>query len=144
MRISHAESGTTYQITEEKGTIVLLDSSTNRSYTFKEYYEALWCAIELIRNSSFDQLNDLDLSEVCKRAHISLDTLPRSVMTTLKREKISRTYYDQIFLKLLSSYRAGSETVLVSNKTNFIVYHELAHMIRSIMGVRLPVTAVKV
>jgi hypothetical protein len=64
-------------------------------------------------------------------------------MATLKREKISRTYYDQIFLKLLSSYRTGTESVLVSNKTNFIVYHELAHMIRSIMGVRLSVTAVK-
>jgi hypothetical protein len=143
MQISHAESGTTYQITEQNGSVVLLDSSTNRSYSFKEYYEALWCAIELTRISSFDLLNDLDLIELCKRSHISLDTLPKSVMATLKREKINRTYYDQIFLKLLSSYRAGSESVLVSNKTNFIVYHELAHMIRGIMGVRISMTAVK-
>jgi hypothetical protein len=143
MRITHEESGTVYEITEQKGSFTLTDSSSERSYSFKESYEALWCAIELIRNSSFDKLKEDDLKEISKYAQVSLSSIPKSLIAMLKREKINRTYYDQTFLKLLSSYRIAIKTVVISNKTNFIVYHELAHLVRGFTGTKLSIPAVR-
>jgi hypothetical protein len=143
MRIIHEESGAVYEITEQKGNFTLMDSSTGRSYAFKESYEALWCAIELIRNSSFDKLNEDDLKEISKHAQVTLSSIPKSLISMLKREKINRTYYDQTFLKLLTSYRSAKETVVVSNKTNFSICHELAHIVRGFTGTKLSIPALR-
>lgn len=144
MRIDHQESGISYEITEERGGFKLVNSCTNRPYFFKESYEALWLAIELIRNSSFDNLTEDDLKEIYKSSRVALSSVPKSLIAMLRREKISRTYYDQIFLELLSLHRSGKESVLISNKTNFIVHHELGHLIRNFVGSKssLPVDKV--
>jgi hypothetical protein len=139
MRIRHDESGNVYEITEEKGGFKLLDSRTNRAHTFKEAYEAIWMAIEIIRNTSFDFVGDDDLEHITKRAHLNTSSLPKSLLSSLKREKINRTYYDQIFLKILSHYRSGHEEVVVSNKTNFIVDYEITFLVRKSLGVNLSI-----
>jgi hypothetical protein len=144
MRIVHVEGNVSYQVTEQKSGVTLLDSSTNRSHTFKETYEALWCTIELIRNTSFDRLSEEEIHDMCKRSQLTINTVPKSLLTMLRREKISRTHYDQIFLKLLSAYRAGTEQVQLSNKTNFIIYHELVHLLRDVMRPKLGAPVVKV
>jgi dsRNA-specific ribonuclease len=144
MRINHEESGAVYEIREQKGSFTLTDSSTGRSSVFKESYEALWGAIELIRNSSLDKLNEDDLKVISKHAQVALSSIPKSLIPALKREKINRTYYDQTFLKLLSSYRGGKETIVVSNKTNFIVHHELAHLVRAFMGTKLTIPTARI
>lgn len=142
MRVSHEESGIFYDIIEERGSFKLVDSSTHRSYHFKEAYEALWAAIELMRNNSFDMLADLHFQEIMRRSHISWSSaMPRSVLALLKKEKISRTYYDQIFLKLLTQYRSGTKSVAVSNKTNFVVDHEIAFLLRKFSTASLAIPA---
>lgn len=141
MRVSHEESGIFYDILEEKGNFRLIDSSTNRSYNFKEAYEALWATIELMRNLSFEILADMQLQEIMKRSHVSLSAIPRSVLQVLKKEKISRTHYDQIFLRLLSQYRSGIQAIAFSNKTNFIIDHEVAFLLRKFSGLSLGVPA---
>jgi hypothetical protein len=143
MRVSHEESGIFYDIIEESGNFRLIDSSTNRSYNFKESYEALWATIELMRNTSFEILADLHLQEIMKRSHLSLTTIPRSVLALLKKEKISRTYYDQIFLRLLTQYRSGTRAIAFSNKTNFVVDHEIAFLLRKFSGAGLSIPAVR-
>ena len=141
MRVSHEESGIFYDILEEKGTFRLIDSSTNRSYNFKEAYEALWATIELMRNLSFEFLADMQLQEIMKRSHVSLSTIPRSALQVLKKEKISRPHYDQIFLRLLSQYRSGIKDIAFSNKTNFMIDHEVIFLLRkfSAISFRAPV-----
>lgn len=143
MRVSHEESGIFYDILEEKGNFRLIDSSTNRSYNFKEAYEALWATIELMRNLSFEILPEMQLQEIMKRSHVSLSTIPRSALQVLKKEKISRTHYDQIFLRLLSQYRSGIQAIAFSNKTNFIIDHEVMFLLRKFSGLSLGVTAVR-
>lgn len=144
MTVHHEESKTVYDITEHESNYKLVDSSTNRTYFFKESYEAVWFVIELIRNSSFDKLSEDDLKEITKRSHLDLPVIPKSLIAMLKREKISRTYYDQIFLKLLSQYRAGVDSITVSNKTNFIVNHEVGHLVRNITGAKPSFPSVKI
>jgi hypothetical protein len=141
MRVSHEESGIFYDIIEERGNVKLVDSSTNRSYNFKEAYEALWAAIEMMRNVSFDLLADIQIQEIMKRSHVSLSVVPRSVLGVLKKEKISRTYYDQIFLKLLTQYRSGRQAIAFSNKTNFIIDHEISFLLRKFPGIGLAIPA---
>lgn len=143
MRVSHEESGIFYDIVEEKGNFRLIDSSTNRSYNFKEAYEALWATIELMRNLSFDILAEMQLQEIMKRSHVSLSSIPRSVLQVLKKEKISRTHYDQIFLRLLSQYRSGIQAIAFSNKTNFIIDHEVMFLLRKFSGLSLSVPTVR-
>ncbi|MBT1696748.1 hypothetical protein KK083_07675 [Fulvivirgaceae bacterium PWU4] len=143
MRVSHEESGIFYDILEEKGNFRLIDSSTNRSYNFKEAYEALWATIELMRNLSFDILAEMQLQEIMKRSHVSLSSIPRSVLQVLKKEKISRTHYDQIFLRLLSQYRSGIQAIAFSNKTNFIIDHEVMFLLRKFSGLSLSVPAAR-
>src|SRR5688572_21010594 len=98
MKIRHDESGNVYEIIEEQNGFRLLESSTNRSYTFKEAYEAIWMAIEIIRNSSLQSLAEAHLQTITKRAKLDIST-PKSLLSSIKKEKIIRTYYDQLFLK---------------------------------------------
>lgn len=139
MKIKHNESGNVYEIIEAKGGFKLIDSGVNRAYTFKEAYEAIWAAIELIRNISFDSISDARFLQIAKRSHVAISLSPKSVMSSIKKEKIIRTYYDQIFLKILSQYRSGQETVVVSNETNFSVSHELSFLIRKSIGANLSI-----
>jgi len=144
MKVSHQESGILYEITEENGAVKLLDFSTSKSYTFKEAYEAIWMTIELIRNHSFDFIIEDDLNKIAQRAHLSLSGIPRSLIALLKREKINRTYYDQFFLKMLSLYRSGNEAIAVSNKTNFIIDHEISFLLRRSFASNLAAQTVRV
>lgn len=136
MKISHLESGSLLEITEKNGNFRLHDSNTNRSQFFKESYEAIWHAIELIRNISFDYLNTNHLLDIATRSRIPEKVISPSIVPTLKKEKIIRTYYDQIFLKLLSFYRSGNDVFTVSNKSNFIIDHEIVSLLRSTAGIK--------
>jgi hypothetical protein len=140
----HDESGNVYEIIEDRGSFKLLDYNDGHSYMFKEAYEAIWAAIEIIRNLSLDSITDDHLLQIVKRAHVALTSSPRSVMSAIKREKMIRTYYDQIFLKILSQYRSGNETIMVSNKTNFFVDHEITSLIRKSLGVNLSIPDYKI
>lgn len=137
MRIRHEETGIEYEISENNGNFRLYDPATNRSYTFKEAYEAIWMTIEIIRNSSLESLAEDHLQTITKRAHLNTSAVPKALLSTLKKEKINRTYYDQLFLKILSSYRNGQNNVVVSNKTNFVLDHELNFLLRKSLGVNL-------
>jgi hypothetical protein len=139
MRIRHDENGDVYEIIEVKGSFKLLDLSNNRSYIFKEAYEAIWMAIEIIRNSTIESLAEEHLSTITRRAKLDKHATPKSLLASIKREKIIRTYYDQIFLKILSQYRSGHETVVVSNKTNFVVDHEVGFLLRKSLGINLTI-----
>lgn len=143
MRVSHEESGIFYEILEDKGSFRLIDSSTNRSYIFKEAYEALWATIELMRNLSFEVLAEMQLQEIMKRSHVSLSAIPKSVLQVLKKEKISRPHYDQIFLRLLSQYRSGIKAIAFSNKTNFVIDHEIVFLLRKFSSLGLSVPAAR-
>jgi hypothetical protein len=130
MKITHQESNFFYDIIEQSRSVKLIDSATNRAYYFKESYEAIWCLIELVRNTSIDHISDNDLKEIASRAHLSLNEVTKSRVAAFKKEKIDHTYYDQVFLKLLSQYRSGADTFTLSNKTNFSIQHEMIHLIR--------------
>ena len=140
MKINHLESGSFFEITEQKGTYRLHDSSTNKSHFFKESYEAIWHSIELIRNISFEYLSPTHLVDIAKRSRIPEQAISPALVPALKKEKIIRTYYDQIFLKLLSFYRSGHELFTVSNQSNFIIDHEVVSLLRTTGGVKLSVT----
>ena len=133
MRIYHEESNVYYEITEQKGVYKLVDSKTSRMYTFKESYEAIWQAIELIRINSFDVLSEDDLSAIWKAFRFTIP-FPKTLLGNLKREKVNRTYYDQVFMKVLSQYRSGAEVIQLKNNSNFSIQHELVHLIRQMMG----------
>jgi hypothetical protein len=139
MRIRHEENGNVYEISEGKGGFTLLDLSTNRSYNFKESYEAIWMVIETIRNTSLESLAEEHLSSITRQAKLKNTSSSKSLLSSIKREKIVRTYYDQLFLKILSQYRSGQETVVVSNKTNLIVDHEVSFLLRKSLGVNLAI-----
>jgi hypothetical protein len=143
MKIYHEQSKVFYEVTEEKDAFKLLDSRTGKLYTFKESYEAIWCAIELIRQMSFEALTDDELKQLVQRAQVPAEKVSRNLVLALRKEKINHTYYDQIFLKLLTSYRCGHEEVKVCNNTNFVVLHELAYMLRRTVGTRLAIPTVK-
>ena len=143
MKICHTESGNIYEITELKDSYKLFDSSNNKSHTFKESYEAIWFAIELIRGTSFDILTDEALNGIVRKAQLPIPFLPKSIVGQLKKEKISHTYYDQVFLKLLTSYRCGHQEIAVSNQTNFDVQHELVHLVRKLVGAKLSIPSIK-
>ncbi len=142
MKITHKESGAVYEITQQKESFKLHDYGTERSYYFKESYDAIWHVIELTRNISFDFLDDENLKEIARRAHLTLETVPKSLMSSIKKETLNRTYYDQIFMKLLTNYRAGMDEVVLSNKTNFVVDHEVGNLLKSAMGIRLSIPSV--
>jgi hypothetical protein len=143
MKICHTESGNVYEITEQKESYKLFDSKNNKSYSFKESYEAIWFTIELIRGVSFDILSDENLNTLVRKAQLPIPSLPKSVIQQLKKEKISHTYYDQVFLKLLTAYRCGHQEINVSNQTNFDVQHELIHMVRKLLGAKLSIPTIK-
>src|SRR5687767_13665905 len=119
MKIYHAESGNVYEITEQKDSFKLFDSKNNKSHSFKESYEAIWFAIELIRGTSLDALTEENLNAVISKLQLKIASLPKTMVPQLKKEKINHTYYDQVFLKLLTSYRCGHQEITVSNQTNF-------------------------
>jgi hypothetical protein len=144
MKIYHEESKVFYEVNEQNDAFKLLDSKSNKTYTFKESYEAIWFAIELIRQASFDALSDEDLKRLVKKAQVPEDRISKNLILTLKKERINHTYYDQVFLKLLTSYRCGHEEVKVCNKSNFVIDHELAFMIRKTVGTRLAIPSVKI
>jgi hypothetical protein len=144
MRICHVESDIFYDITEDKERYKLHDSHTSHTYHFKEAYEAIWMAVELTRNMSFDMLTNDALSSIVKRSSSQLNTAPKAMIAMLKKEKINRTYYDQVFLKLLSQFRSGQQTFIISNKTNFSVEHEVAFLVRKMSGVSLSIPAIRV
>ena len=143
MKIYHEQSKLFYEVTEEKDAFKLLDSRTGKLYTFKESYEAIWFAIELIRQVSFEALTDDELKKLVQKAQVPAEKVSRNLVLALRKEKINHTYYDQIFLKLLTSYRCGHEEVKVCNNTNFVVHHELAYMLRKTVGTRLAIPSVK-
>lgn len=143
MKICHEESGVIYEISELKEGYELKDSRNNRTYTFKESYEAIWFVIELIRSSSLEKLTEHDVAAILQKSQVTVETVPKSLMTQLKKEKITHTYYDQLFLKLLTSYRCGHPEITVSNKTNFILSHELHFIVRKLAGVKLSIPSVK-
>lgn len=139
MRIKHHESGNVYEIVEDKGLFKLPDLKIDHAYTFKEAYEAVWAAIEIIRNISFNSLSDDDLFVIAKRAHITVSSPLKSIKSLIKKERIIRTYYDQIFLIILSHYRSERESIVVSNKTNFNIDHEITFLMRKSEGVSLSI-----
>lgn len=143
MRIRHEETGVEYEISENNGNFRLHDSATNRSYSFNEAYEAIWMTIEIIRNSSLESLAEDHLQTITKRAHLNTSAVPKALLSSLKKEKINRTYYDQLFLKILSCYRNGHTDVVISNKTNFVLDHELNFLLRKSLGVNLFITSHK-
>ena len=134
MRIHHQETGFFYEITEQNDNYKLFESASNRYHTFKEAYEGIWYAIEQIRNISLDKIEEDHFTEIAKRSNLSLASISKSLTVHLKKEKISRTYYDQLFLKLLSHFRGGIDSVTVSNKTNFVIDHEVAFLFRKSLG----------
>jgi hypothetical protein len=144
MRICHEESDIFYEVTEDNDGYKLHDSHTDRIYHFKEAYEAIWMAVELTRNTSFDMLTDVEVSNIVKRSPTQVDAAPKAVMAILRKEKINRTYYDQVFLKLLSQFRSGRQTFIISNKTNFSVEHEIAFLERRISGHSFSIPTVRV
>ncbi len=137
MKITHLESGRLFEITEQDDNVRLHDSSTNRTHFFKESYDAIWHAIEQIRNISFESISPNHLLEIARRSRIPEKVVSPSLVNVLKKEKIIRTYYDQIFLKLLSFYRSGQELFTLSNKNNFIIDHEIVSLLRTTAGVKL-------
>ena len=139
MKINHLESGSVFEITEQKGTFKLHDSTTNKSHFFRESYEAIWHSIELIRNISFEYLHPGHLLEIARRSRIPEHAISPSLVPALKKEKIIRTYYDQIFLKLLSFYRSGQDLFTVSNQSNFIIDHEVTTLLKTTVGLKLSV-----
>jgi hypothetical protein len=143
MKIYYDESNVYYEIAEQKAGYKLVDSKTNRIYSFKESYEAIWHAIELIRVNCFDILNDNDLSAIWKTFRFTIP-FPKTMLSTLKREKVNRTYYDQVFMKVLSQYRSGVEVIHLNSTSNFSIQHELVHLIRVTMGVKAGSSAVQV
>lgn len=134
MKIIHFESGNIFEITDHQVNFRLFDSGANRSYLFKESYEAIWHAIELIRNLSYDLMTPAHFNDIAKHAHVPAEAINPSVIAALKKENIVRTYYDQLFLKLLSSYRQGTDSMTLSNRTNFIIDHEVASLLRTSTG----------
>jgi hypothetical protein len=143
MKIYHEESNVYYEIAEQKGGYKLVDSKTNRIYSFKESYEAIWQAIELIRINSFDILTEDDLSTLWKAFRFTIP-FPKTLLSSLKREKVNRTYYDQVFMKMLSQFRSGAEVIHLKNNSNFSIQHELVHLIRQAMGSKVSNPAVQV
>lgn len=135
MKIYHEESNVYYEIAEEKGGYKLVDLKTSRTYSFKESYEAIWQAIELIRTNCFDILSEDDLSAIWKTFRFALP-FPKTLLSTLKREKVNRTYYDQIFMKVLSQFRSGTDLIHLNDASHFSIHHELVHLIRQAMGVK--------
>lgn len=144
MKIYHEQSKVFYDVNEQKDAFKLLDSRSNKTYTFKESYEAIWFAIELIRQASFEAITDEDLRKLVHKAQVPAERVSKNLILALRKEKINHTYYDQVFLKLLTSYRCGHEEVKVCNKTNFVVDHELAFMIRKTVGTKLTIPSVKI
>jgi hypothetical protein len=129
MKIVHQESNSFFEITEHSKSVKLLDSATNRAYYFKESYEAIWFVIELIRNTSIDFLSNEDLKQIALQSHTP-EELSKSKLAVFKKEKVNHTYYDQVFLKLLSHYRSGSDTFVLGNKTNFSIHYEMVYLVR--------------
>jgi hypothetical protein len=144
MKIYHEQSKVFYEVTEEKAAFRLVDSRTNKTYSFKESYAAIWFAIELIRQASFEALSDEELKQLIRKAQLPEEKVSRNMVLALRKEKINHTYYDQIFLKLLTAYRCGHEEVKVCNNTNFVVHHELAFMLRKTVGTKLSIPSFKV
>ena len=142
MKIYHEEGAVVYEISELKDGYKLHDTRNNKVHSYKESYEAIWSAIELIRNSSLDLLTEEDLKMTAQKLQLNLNSIPKALLTQLKKEKISHTYYDQIFLKLLTSYRCGHPEISVSNKTNFIIQHELQFLIRKMVGSKLSIPTI--
>jgi hypothetical protein len=130
MKIVHQESNVFYEITEHSKSVKLLDPATNRAYYFKESYEAIWFLIELIRNTSIDYLSNENLKEIAVQLHSSPEQISKSRLAAFKKEKVNHTYYDQVFLKLLSQYRSGADTFILSNKTNFSIHYEVVYLVR--------------
>jgi hypothetical protein len=137
MKIIQQDSNFSYDIVEHSRSVKLVDAVTNRAYYFRESYEAIWFLIELVRNTSIDHISDGDLKEIASRARVSVDEVTKSRMAAFKKEKIDHTYYDQVFLKLLSQYRSGADTFTLSNKMNFSVQYEMVHLIRQSASRRL-------
>lgn len=135
MKIYHDESNVCYEIAEQKGGYRLVDSKTNRIYSFKEYYEAIWHAIELIRVNSFEILREEDLSPIWNACRFTIP-FPKTLLGTVKREKVNRSYYDQVFMKILSQFRSGVSEIHLKNNSNFSIQHELTHLIRQTMGAK--------
>jgi hypothetical protein len=123
------EQSSSFEITEDHGTFTLLDSSNQRKYSFKESYEAVWFAIEIIRNLSFDTLSEHALERAAKMVNTSLPQIPRALLSSIKRERINKTYYDQVFLKILSQLRSGAAVLSLESKADFVL-HELVHLLR--------------
>jgi hypothetical protein len=133
MKIYHDESNVCYEIAEQKGGYKLVDLKTNRTYSFKESYEAIWYAIELLRMSSFDTLREEDLSPIWNACRFSIP-FPKTLLNAVKREKVNRTYYDQVFMRVLTQFRSGVQEIHLTNNSNFSIQHELTHLIRQTMG----------
>jgi hypothetical protein len=144
MKIYHEQSKVFYEVTEEKDAFRLVDSRTSKTYSFKESYAAIWFAIELIRQASFEAMTDEELKQLVQKAQVPAEKVSKNLILALRKEKINHTYYDQIFLKLLTSYRCGHEEVKVCNNTNFVVQHELAFMLRKTIGTKLTIPTVRV
>src|SRR5687767_6380235 len=100
MKIYHEQSKVFYEVNEQKDAFKLLDSRSNKTYTFKESYEAIWCAIELIRQASFEAMTDEDLKKLVHKAQVPEERVSKNLILALRKEKINHTYYDQVFLKL--------------------------------------------
>lgn len=139
MKIYHDESNVCYEIAEQKGGYKLVDSKTSRTYSFKESYEAIWHAIELMRIHCFEVLREEDLSSIWRACRFTIP-FPASLLNTLKREKVNRSYYDQVFMKVLSQFRGGVPEIHMNNNSNFSIQHELVHLMRQSVGVKIGTT----
>jgi hypothetical protein len=142
MKIYQEESKVYYEIEEQKSGIKLFDSKSNRTYIFKESYEALWQAIELMRYSWFENLSEENLSDLSRHFHFSTP-LTKNVLPSLKKEKVNRSYYDQVFMKLLSQYRSGKEEVRM-NASHFMIHLEVIHLLKKVLGMKPMMNPVQV
>ena len=136
MKIYHDESNVCYEIEEQKGGYKLVDSKTSRIYSFRESYEAIWQVIELMRTHCFEILREEDLSIIWHALRFTIP-FPKSLLSSLKREKVNRSYYDQVFIKVLSQFRGGVAEIHMNNNSNFSIQHELVHLMRQSLGLKV-------
>lgn len=137
MKIHHTESGITLEVREDHGSFLLADSRTQRTHVFKEAYEAIWFGIEIIRGISYGQLTHEQLIDIAARNNLNINNIHKDFILRIQGEKPLTTYYDQSFMRLLSSYRAGVPEVAVNNATGFVIEQEVVAQLRALAGVRL-------
>ncbi len=137
MKIHHLESGVILEVREEGDRFLFCDSRTNRAHAYKGSHEAIWMAIEVIRNVSYDLVSKDDLTAIAAQNQVGVGKITSSTVQSLRNEAPLTTYYDHIFLKLLSSFRTGAAEFALSNKTNFVIEQEAIALLRARAGTRL-------